>query len=94
MAAVRAEVGEVGAASSPSTVTVDDWEDGPKTVEMYADILAKFPVKASTNICSSCDGRGVIVCSNCGGSGLQPRFLVSGHVDRTRPPSVERRLPA
>ena len=81
VAAVRAEVGgEVGDSGpvSASTITVDDWEDGPKQIEMYADILSKFPVKVAENVCANCDGRGVVVCGNCQGSGLQPRFLVSG----------------
>jgi len=78
VAAVRAEVGgEVGDSGpvSASTITVDDWEDGPKQIEMYADILSKFPVKVAENVCANCDGRGVVVCGNCQGSGLQPRFL-------------------
>jgi hypothetical protein len=69
---VREAVGEeVG----PSTVTVEDWESGPKQVEMFAEILSKYPVKATENQCQNCDGRGVIVCDNCQGTGLQPRFL-------------------
>ena len=56
-------------------VLVDDWDEGVKEVEMYADILKDYPVKATENVCINCDGRGVIVCDNCQGSGLQPRFL-------------------
>ena len=31
--------------------------------------------QVSVNMCISCDGRGVIVCDNCQGTGIQPRFL-------------------
>jgi len=58
-----------------STVTVDDWDEGPKQVVMFKEILEKYPVKATENVCVNCDGRGVIVCDNCQGSGIQPRFL-------------------
>jgi len=75
VAAVREEAGEQGGTITASTVQVDDWEGGPRQVEMYAEILSAYPVKVTTNICTSCDGRGVIVCDNCEGSGIQPRFL-------------------
>jgi len=58
-----------------STILVDDWGSGPKAVAMYEEILAKYPIKATENVCQNCDGRGVIVCDNCQGTGLQPRFL-------------------
>jgi len=85
VAGVREMAGEEGA--STSTVQVDDWESGPRTVEMYGEILGKFPVKAASNRCQSCDGRGVIVCDNCQGSGIQPRFLVRPRT-RSRSPTL------
>lgn len=77
VAGVREMAGEEGSSASAgvSTVTVDDWEMGEKSVEMYSEILAAYPPKVTTNVCDSCDGRGVIVCDNCQGTGLQPRFL-------------------
>ena len=76
VAGVREMAGEEGSSSSGiATTTVDDWEMGERTVEMYGDILKNFPVKATENVCASCDGRGVIVCDNCQGTGIQPRFL-------------------
>jgi len=72
VAGVREAAGEEVASN---TVVVDDWADGPKAVELYADILRAYPVKATENVCQNCDGRGVIVCDNCQGSGIQPRFL-------------------
>jgi DnaJ-class molecular chaperone len=61
---------------STSTVTVSDWDAGEVQVEMYGDILSKFPVKVTgKGMCINCDGRGVVVCDNCNGSGIQPRFL-------------------
>jgi hypothetical protein len=71
VAGVREEAG-IG---SSNKVEIEDWDEGPKQVEMYADILSKYPVKATENVCLNCDGRGVIVCDNCQGTGLQPRFL-------------------
>lgn len=73
VAGVRAEIGEER--PSLTKVTVSDWDEGERTVEMYKEILERYPVKATENQCFSCDGRGVIVCDNCQGSGLQPRFL-------------------
>jgi hypothetical protein len=71
---VREAAGEVG--EKTTVITVDDWEDGPKQVELFKEILSKYPVKYSgSGTCINCDGRGVIVCDNCQGSGLQPRFL-------------------
>lgn len=72
---VREMAGEEGAAPSASTVMVDDWAAGPMEVVAFKDILEKYPVKATENTCLSCDGRGVIVCDNCQGTGIQPRFL-------------------
>jgi len=74
VAGVREMAGEEGGAAV-STVTIDDWEAGSVQVEMFADILAAYPPKVTTNVCMSCDGRGVIVCDNCQGTGIQPRFL-------------------
>lgn len=42
---------------------------------MFKEILEKYPIKATTNVCQSCEGRGVVVCDNCEGTGIQPRFL-------------------
>jgi len=39
------------------------------------EILSKYPIKATKNVCDTCGGRGVVVCDNCQGSGIQPRFL-------------------
>ena len=52
-----------------------DWDDGPLEVVPYAEVLAKFPVKATEKVCASCDGRGLVICDNCGATGIQPRFL-------------------
>ena len=67
----------VGAAPTPSNVvTIEDWEAGPKQVVMYEEILSKYPVKSSgADKCETCDGRGVVICDNCSGTGIQPRFL-------------------
>ena len=51
--------------SNKSMVTVEDWDTGPRQVELFGEILAKYPVKAKENICMLCDGRGVNVCQNC-----------------------------
>jgi len=75
VAGVQEMTGEAGSSQSVNTVTVDDWDAGSKEVVMFADILEKYPVKATENICQNCDGRGVVVCDNCEGTGLQPRFL-------------------
>jgi len=57
------------------TIMVDDWDSGPREIVPFADILANYPVKVKTDICITCDGRGVIVCDSCEGTGYQPRFL-------------------
>lgn len=56
-------------------VVIDDWDVGEKEVVMYADVLNSYPVKATDKTCQRCSGRGVTVCDNCDGSGVQPRFL-------------------
>ena len=56
-------------------VKVDDWDAGEKEVVMFEDILANYPVKATEKVCSLCSGRGVVVCDNCDGTGIQPRYL-------------------
>ena len=56
-------------------IVIDDWDAGEKEVVMFSDILADYPVKASDQPCQRCAGRGVNVCDNCDGSGIQPRFL-------------------
>jgi len=75
VAGVQEMAGEKGDSMAEPTVTVDDWDEGPKQVVMFKEILSKYPVKATENVCVNCDGRGVIVCDNCQGSGFQPRFL-------------------
>merc|ERR1719326_146576 len=75
VAGVREMAGEEGSSASVSTVTVEDWADGPKTVEIYGEILADYPPKVTEDVCIACDGRGVVVCDNCEGTGIQPRFL-------------------
>jgi hypothetical protein len=73
---VKGVQAEIGSEEKSNTVVVDDWDAGPMQVEMYADILSKYPVKVTGNDqCINCDGRGVIVCDNCQGTGIQPRFL-------------------
>jgi len=64
--------GEEGTSGGMAKTVVDDWDAGSKEVVMYEEILAKFPVKATTNVCESCGGRGVVVCDNCQGTGIQP----------------------
>jgi len=65
-----------GASNEPgNVVTVEDWASGPKQVVMYEEILKAYPIKATENVCITCDGRGVVVCDNCQGTGIQPRFL-------------------
>ena len=61
--------------SNQQVCVVDDWDAGEKEVVMFSDILADYPVKASDQPCQRCAGRGVNVCDNCDGSGIQPRFL-------------------
>ena len=51
VAGVREMAGETDGDSSVSTVTVDDWESGPKSVEMYGEILKAYPPKATANLC-------------------------------------------
>merc|ERR1719231_1110496 len=77
VAGVQEMSGEEGAATQKgSTVVMDDWEAGEIQVEMFKDILSAYPVKVTgESACINCDGRGVIVCDNCQGTGLQPRFL-------------------
>lgn len=75
---VQDMAGEAGGVPPPpgvSTVTIDDWEVGEISVEMYSDILKDYPIIATESVCVSCDGRGVVVCDNCQGTGIQPRFL-------------------
>lgn len=61
--------------TGPLTIMVDDWDSGPREVVPFADILANYPVKVKTDICIACDGRGIIVCDSCEGTGIQKRFL-------------------
>ena len=42
---------------------------------MYQEILSRYAIKVTTNVCQNCAGRGVVVCTNCNGSGDQPLFL-------------------
>merc|ERR1712070_1075878 len=72
---VKDAVGAADKMESANVVTIEDWDSGPKKVVMYEDILAAYPPKATESVCANCDGRGVVVCDNCGGPGLQPRFL-------------------
>ena len=75
LAELVAGVQDVAGEASASTVTVEDWDSGPRQVELYSEILSKYPVLVTEAICNVCDGRGVVVCDNCQGTGLQPRFL-------------------
>jgi len=74
VAGVRDMAGE-GAGDAVPTVTIDDWEDGEKQVVMFEEILKNYPPKTTESVCLACDGRGIIVCDNCQGTGIQPRFL-------------------
>jgi len=74
VAGVREMAGEVGGSDS-GTIIVEDWASGPKAVVMYEEILSKYPPKVTENVCEVCNGRGVVVCDNCQGTGIQPRFL-------------------
>ena len=58
-----------------NVVTVEDWMSGPKEVVMFEQILASYPVKVTKDVCSNCEGRGIVICDNCQGTGIQPRFL-------------------
>jgi len=64
-----------GDAESVDKVVIDDWDVGAREVVMFKEILSKYPVKATEKVCQRCAGRGVVVCDNCQGSGIQPRFL-------------------
>jgi predicted methyltransferase len=78
VAGVKAAAGEqaVGDEEARGTVVVDDWDLGEVKVEMYKEILDRYPIKVSgSDQCDACDGRGVVVCDNCEGTGIQPRFL-------------------
>merc|ERR1740124_2107438 len=61
--------------SDVDKVTVDDWDVGEKEVVMYSEILSSYPQKTTVKTCLRCAGRGVTVCDNCDGSGIQPRYL-------------------
>jgi len=64
-----------GEGKSARRVLVEDWASGPREVELFRDILSKYPPKATETICINCEARGVVVCDNCDGTGIQPRFL-------------------
>ena len=65
VAGVKEMAGDTAEAGGTTKVEVDDWEAGTKVVDMYADILEAFPVKATENVCLNCGGRGVVICDNC-----------------------------
>ena len=75
VAGVRRAVDGDETSTPANVVTVEDWESGPKQVVMYEELLSKYPVKVTKDVCTNCEGRGVVVCDNCQGSGIQPRFL-------------------
>ena len=56
-------------------IIIDDWDSGQKEVVMFKEILSAYPVKVAEKGCQRCAGRGVNVCDNCEGTGIQPRFL-------------------
>jgi len=78
VAGVKQAAGEqaVGEEEDKGMVVIDDWDLGEVKVEMYKNILDKFPIRVTgSEQCDACDGRGVVVCDNCEGTGIQPRFL-------------------
>jgi hypothetical protein len=36
-----------------------------RQVELFQEIKARYPPKVTSNVCSNCEGRGVVVCDNC-----------------------------
>mmetsp|Transcript_127876 Transcript_127876/g.232774 ORF Transcript_127876/g.232774 Transcript_127876/m.232774 type:complete len:247 (+) Transcript_127876:73-813(+) len=70
---MQKETGQI--AVSSNVVTVEDWAEGPQQVMLFEEIFKDYPPKVTENICYACDGRGVVVCENCEGTGIQPRFL-------------------
>jgi len=70
-----AGVREMAGEADDGKIIVEDWASGPKAVVMYEEILARYPPKVSVDVCEACNGRGVVVCDNCQGTGIQPRFL-------------------
>jgi len=72
VAGVREMTGEVG---TEEKIVVEDWASGPKEIVMYEEILSKYPPKAVDSPCEACSARGIVVCDNCQGTGIQPRFL-------------------
>lgn len=72
----RAMTGEGDESSvGDAKIMIDDWDDGPREIVMYEEILKDFPVKAVKSKCELCGGRGVVVCDNCEGTGFQPKYL-------------------
>jgi len=76
-ASLASEVREAKAETKPSNVIeIEDWATGTQQVVMYEEILAAYPPKVTgPSACLNCEGRGFVVCDNCQGSGIQPKFL-------------------
>ena len=73
VAGVRQATGDT---ASANVVKVEDWGgDSAREVVMYEKLLSNFPPKVTEEVCLVCDGRGVVVCDNCQGTTVQPRFL-------------------
>ncbi|KAL1524940.1 hypothetical protein AB1Y20_019816 [Prymnesium parvum] len=64
-----------GSSSSGEKIVVEDWASGPTEIVMYEEILSRYPPKVTESVCEGCSGRGIVVCDNCRGTGIQPRFL-------------------
>lgn len=58
------------------TVIVEDWEEGLKEVSVTEGTALESYEKKFKDIsaCTWCYGRGVVLCSNCDGEGIQPQF--------------------
>lgn len=58
-------------------VMVEDWDSdtGFREMDLSSDMLINYPVREVQYPCPTCEARGVIICTNCEGTGKQPRFM-------------------